>query len=158
MVPWTGLVYQEDFIESSVIPDYESGSFERAEIDRTEQEQTFTPADSLSYSPRNLINWDGEYYTRSNPTQLTGNIPVDVEAGRIIKVFDGEPIEEFEDGVTKRVWDNRPDLGLVRRLRKEEQYGSNYRVAYAYFAADMSVAGDPVFDPTYKNEPLGYLT
>lgn len=158
VLPWAGLIYQEDFIESSVITDYESGSFERAEIDRTEQEQTFTPADSLLYSPRNLINWDGEYYTRSGSTQLTGNIPADVSAGRLIKVFDGKPIEEFEDGVTKRVWDNRPDLGLVRKLRKEEQHGSNYRVAYAYFAADMSVAGDPVFDPTYKNEPLGYLT
>jgi len=155
--PWTGLIYQEDFIESSVVLDDQAGSFERGEIDRAEQGQIFSPAETLSYDPRNLIKWNGEYYTRANSTQLTGNIPVDVKEGRLIKVFDEKPIEEFEDGITNRVWDNRPDLGLVRKLRKEEQYGSNYRVAYAYFAADMSVAGDPVFDPSYKNEPLEYL-
>jgi hypothetical protein len=156
-LPWPGLIYQEDYIESSITVDNEGGSYELGEIDGTTDSKNLESADTLIYDPRKLVNWDGEYYVRGSSIPLTGNIPADIKAGRLIKVFSGKPIEDFEDGVNKRVWDNRPDLGLVRNIRKEEQFNSNYRVAYAYFTADMSVAGDPVFDPTYKAEPLGYL-
>jgi hypothetical protein len=157
VLPWSGLIYQEDYIESSVVTEEESGSFTQGEVDRQVQSQEFASADTLSYDPRSLIDWDGDYYVRGSSIPLTGNIPVDESNGRLVKVFDGKPIEEFADGVNKRVWDNRPDLGIVRKVRKEEQFGSNYRVAYAYFAADMAVAGDPVFDPNYRAETLGYL-
>ena len=158
VLPWTGLIYQEDYIESSIMVEEEAGSYEPGDVTITPQSSGLASADTLSYDPRNFIKFNGKYYTRANPIALTGNVPADIEAGRLIEVFDGVPVEQFEDGVTKRVWDNRPDLGLVRKLKKEKQFGCNYRVAYAYFAADMSVAGDPVFDPAHKNEPLGYVT
>jgi hypothetical protein len=154
---FTGLIYQEDYTESSVIVEEEGGSFELGEVDRSLQSEEFSPAETLNYSPRSIIDWDGEYWQRANTTQLTGNIPADERRGALIKVFDGKPIEQYEDGVNARVWDNRPDLGISRRIRREEQFPCNYRVAYAYFAADLAVAGDPVFDPSYHTDTLGYL-
>ena len=154
---FTGLIYHEDYLESSIVVEDEGGSYELGEVDRSLQVEDFSPADTRLYSPRDEIRWDGTYWQRANSTALTGNIPTDERFGSLIQVFGGQPVEDYEDGVTKRVWDNRPDITLARNIRKEQQYGSNYRVAYAYFAADMAVAGDPVFDPSYHTDPLGYI-
>jgi hypothetical protein len=164
-----GLIYHEDYIESSIVVEPEGGSYEMGGIDRAEQTTSFAPASTASYAPRDLRKWNGVYWQRANSTELTGNILKDERDGRLIRVFEGLPVEDFGDAVvecpgseplalnTKRVWDNHPDIPLVRARSYEEQRNCDYRVCYAQFTADMSAADEPVFSPTFITDELSYV-
>lgn len=164
-----GLIYQEDYIESSIISEPEGGSFEMGAVDRVTQSTEFTPAATNSYSPRDIRKWDGSYWQRANSTELTGNVPKDERDGRLVKIFDGLPVEDFGDSEvecpgdtpfnlnTKRVWDQHPDIQITRKRTDEKQRNCDYRVCFAQFTADMSAADEPVFNPSFITDELNYI-
>jgi hypothetical protein len=145
-------LYSEPYLYSTVVRNLGiSSDFDNSCILPTFEQpfDDFTEASVIPYDPlhnrhadktspvgRGFGNWDGSYYRASFYRELSGFLSKDLKE---------EVLEEISDPI----WDASilkiPPLRLVENPSSTVD-SNHYKVGYAFFAADLSAAGDGVFD------------
>ena len=126
-----------DYEESSILPGFEKpfDDFEEAQV------VSYSPlhnrkADVSSPVGRGYGEWEGSYYRKIGCCALSGHLVKDLDSGCL------EPINP-------PIWDSSiykaPPFGFDSETSSSVD-ANHYKVGYAFFAADLSVAEDGVFD------------
>lgn len=145
-------IYSEPYLYSDLLPDYGfSDLYEDSEeyscpvqiVDGYEEGYTvdYDPlherhADTISAQGKGYGDWLGSYYFASECVTLNGHLIKDIEIGAI-------------DSVPAPIWDSSMyKLPVLPLLDQESALvdSNHFLVGYAFFASDLSAAGEATFD------------